>query len=193
MEKYVFLDRDGVINVEKNLLHKKEDLELIPKSAEAISLLNKNNIKVIVVTNQPAIARGLCTEEELKDINEHLNNLLKNKNARIDGFYYCPHHPTAGSNPFYTKQCDCRKPKPGLIFQAKKDFNIKDISQFFMIGDKMSDIHAGLQAGCKTILVKTGYGGSGGGEEFKDAVPDYEAQDLYDAVINIILKNETLH
>ena len=188
--KFVFLDRDGVINIEKELLHKKSDVEIIPGSAEAIKILNDNNHKVIVITNQPVIARGLCTLEELSEIHEYIKTLLAKKGAKLDKIYFCPHHPKAGNNSEYTKDCDCRKPKPGMIFQAQNDFNIKDLSKCYMIGDKIGDIKTGHLAGCKTILVETGYGGK---EGFKDAVPDYKAKDLYGAVINIILKNEAIH
>jgi len=190
MEKVVFLDRDGVINNEKDLIHKKEDMELLPQSAEAIHLLNKNKYKVILITNQPVIARGLCTLKELADIHNHLLHLLEKESAKIDKIYFCPHHPKLGNNPEYTIECECRKPRPGLIFQAKKDFNIKNLSECYMIGDKISDIKAGYLAGCKTILVKTGYGEEDG---FKDATPNHEAKNLYEAVTNIILKNETLN
>lgn len=190
MEKVIFLDRDGVISVEKDLLHKKEDIELLPRTAKAIQLLNKNNYTVIVVTNQPVVARGLCTLENVREIHEHLKNVLREENARIDEIYFCPHHPKAGNNPEYTKECECRKPKPGMILQAQKDLKIKSLSECFMVGDKISDIKAGFLAGCKTILVKTGYGGDDG---FKDATPDHEAKDLYEAVTQIILKNEALY
>lgn len=186
MNKAVFLDRDGVINAEVNFLHKKEDLKLIPKSAEAIKLLNENNYKVIVITNQPQVAHGLCTENQIKEINEYMRSLLlRNCGAKLDGIYYCPHHPTSGDNIKYTKKCECRKPKPGMILQAKKDFGISDLSTCFFVGDKTGDVKSGKNAGCRTILVKTGYGGKNG---WKDVVPDYESEDLYNAVKRIILK-----
>lgn len=184
--KFVFLDRDGVISIEKDLLHKKSDIEIIPNSAEAIKILNDNGYKVIVITNQPVIARGLCTLEELENIHKYMENLLARKEAKLDKIYFCPHHPKAGNNPEYTKDCDCRKPKPGMIFQAQRDFNIKNLSDCFMIGDKMSDIHAGRAAGCKTILVNTGYGGKGG-ENLEDVKASFYSSDLYDAVTKIII------
>ena len=189
-EKYVFLDRDGVINIEKDLLHKKEDLELIPGSAEAIKLLNKNDYRVIVITNQPVVAGGLCTFDEAKEINSHMEGILAKEGAKINRVYFCPHHPTKGNNPEYTRECECRKPKPGMILNAQRDFNIKNLSLCYVVGDKTSDIKAGKLAGCKTILVKTGYAGDDG---FNDAIPDCEAKDLYDAVLNIILKNEAFN
>lgn len=185
--KYIFLDRDGVINVEKENLHKRSELEIIPGSAEAIKILNENNYKVIIITNQPIIARGLCTLEDLQNIHNFMKNLLAKRKAKIDRIYFCPHHPKIGDNPLYTKDCECRKPKAGMIIQAQKDFNIKDLSKFYMIGDKMSDIYAGKTAGCKTILVETGYGGKGN-ENLKDIEASFYASDLYEAVNHIILK-----
>lgn len=183
--KFIFLDRDGVITIEREHLHKKSDVEIIPRSAEAIKILNDNNYRVIVITNQPVIARGLCTLQELAEINEHMSSLLAKKGAKLDKIYFCPHHPKAGNNPEYTKDCDCRKPKPGMILEAQKDFKIQDLSKFYMIGDKMSDIYAGKAAGCKTILVKTGYGGKGG-ENLKDIDPTFYADDLYSSVLKIL-------
>ena len=184
MNKIVFLDRDGVICEEKNLLYKKEDLELIPRSAEAIKLLNENGYKVVVVTNQPVVARGLCTEEELLKINSYLDELLAKEGAHIDRTYYCPHHPIKGDNPKYTRDCECRKPKPGMLFSAMKDFGLESLAESYIVGDTIGDIRAGDLAGCKTILVRTGHGGKG---EFSDAIPVFTENDLYDAVINIIL------
>lgn len=187
LNKFIFLDRDGVINIEKKHLHKKSDMEIIPRSAEAIKILNDNDYKVIIITNQPVIARGLCTLEELEDIHKHMKNLMAKKGAKLDKIYFCPHHPKEGDNPIYTKECECRKPKAGMILKAQKDFNIGDLSECFMIGDKMSDIYAGQTAGCKTILVETGYGGCEN-ENLKDIEASFRALDLYEAVIKIILK-----
>jgi D,D-heptose 1,7-bisphosphate phosphatase len=185
MNKAVFLDRDGVINEEVNFLSRKEDMKLISRSAEAIKLLNDAEYKVIVITNQPQVAIGMCNEEDINDIHEHMIKLLAEKDAQIDKVYYCPHHPTRGTNPKYTRGCICRKPNPGMILQAKKDLKIQNLEEGYIVGDKISDIKAGKLVGCQTILVKTGYGGKDG---WKDAVPDYESEDLYDAVKRIILK-----
>lgn len=181
MKKFIFLDRDGVICEDIDLLHKKEQIKLIHRAAEAIKLLNENNYSVIIITNQPVIARGLCTLEQLNDIHKHMINLLAEQGAHIDSIYFCPHHPAKGNNPVYTRECDCRKPKPGLILQAQRDFNILTLSEYYMIGDSISDIRAGRDSGCKTILVGSKI------EPFKDAVPDFKAKDLYEAVANIIL------
>ncbi len=186
MAKAVFLDRDGVVCKEKNYLHKKEEIELLPQVAEAIQLLNQSQYKVIIVSNQTVVARGLCTLEELEGINAHLEALLKQKGASIDRTYYCPHHPSKGSVLEYVTICECRKPKPGMLYQAQKDFNLS-LSESFMIGDKTSDIKAGELAGCTTILVETGYGGADG---VLEVTPRFKEKDLYAAVTSIILKNE---
>ena len=185
MAKFIFLDRDGVICEEREFLHKKEDLKLIEGSAGAIRLLNEENFKVIIITNQSVIAIGLCNEQEVIEIDLCLKELLEKEGAIIEKTYYCPHHPIIGDNLKYTRECYCRKPLPGMILQAKKDFDIEDISEAYMIGDKIGDILAGKRAGCKTILVKTGYGGK---EGFSDATPDYVAKNLNEAVEKIILK-----
>ncbi len=187
--KYIFLDRDGVINEEIGFLHKKEQLKLIQNSAKAIALLNKEGYKVIVITNQPAVARGLCTEETVEEIHKELQQLLKKENAYIDHFYYCPHHPTEGQNPFFTKNCYCRKPKTGMIQKAKQDLNIEDLSSSYLIGDRISDIKTGSLMGCKTILVSTGYGQK---DSWNDASADYYAKDLYHAVKDFVLQEKKL-
>ncbi|HIH14787.1 MAG: hypothetical protein QT08_C0009G0031 [archaeon GW2011_AR17] len=186
--KYIFLDRDGVINDELHFLTKKEQIKMIPKSAEAIALLNKAGYKVIVITNQPVIARGMCTEESLKEIHKEIQSILEKENAYIESFYYCPHHPTEGNSSF-TKECECRKPHPGMILKAKEDFHLDNLNECYMVGDKISDIKAGNSAGCKTILVETGDGKI---DKWNDAVPAYYARDLYEAVTKFILNEKKL-
>ncbi len=156
MSKAVFLDRDGTIIKEVNFLKKIEQIELIKGSAPAISLLNKAGLKVIVVTNQSGVARGYFTEEFVKESHREIDNRLKKQGAMVDTWLYCPHHPTEGNIP-YKKECNCRKPKPGLLLRAKDKFDI-DLSQSFIIGDSLRDLEAGWNAGLKTILVLTGYG-----------------------------------
>ena len=193
-KKAVFIDRDGVICVDKDLTYRKEEIELIPRAAEAIKLLNDNDYFAIVITNQPVVARGLCSIAELKDINKNLESLLfKHAGARLDRIYYCPHHPNPkgkiganGINRDYVKECECRKPKPGMILQAGRDFGL-DLSNSFMIGDKLGDIESGVRAGCKTVLVKTGYGGKGGEEPVYMCTPTFESENLYTAVEYIIM------
>ena len=157
-QKVIFLDRDGVINKHIGFLRKSVEFELVPGVTEAIKLINKSGYLAIVVTNQPVIARGECTWEELQCIHDKMETELGKDGAFLDGIYICPHHKDKGfegERPEYKYDCDCRKPKPGLLFQATKDFNI-DLSQSYMIGDSISDIDAGKNAGCKqSILIET--------------------------------------
>lgn len=157
----VFLDRDGVLNKEINLLTKPEQLKILPGVAEAIKLLNDNDIKTIVVTNQPVIARGLATEETLAEIHEKLAELiLKESGGKIDAIYYCPHHPETQHGEGITelrRGCDCRKPKAGMLLKAKDEHNI-DLAEAVMIGDSWRDIEAGRNAGLRTIFIDSGAG-----------------------------------
>jgi D-glycero-D-manno-heptose 1,7-bisphosphate phosphatase len=157
--KAVFLDRDGVIN---ELLYHQEagvidspftvaQFKLLLQVGEAIRLLNKNGVKVLVVSNQPGIAKNHFTETVLAEMDRKMKEELASYQASLDGIYYCPHHPEA-VNPEYLRVCECRKPKPGLILRAAADFHI-DLQNSYMIGDNLSDIKAGIAAGCKTILL----------------------------------------
>lgn len=184
-KKTVFLDRDGTINVEKNYLYRLEDFEFIPKAPEAIAMLNKCGYQVIVVSNQAGVARGYYTEDDVKKLHKYINLRLKEYNAHIDAFYYCPHHPEAGIGK-YKKNCHCRKPETGLFEMACNDFPI-DVENSWMIGDNISDIKAGIRFNLKTILVRTGYGLNLEKQGF--AMYQYIADDLYDAASNIICKN----
>ena len=190
MNKAVFLDRDGVITQEPPYYaHRIEQLELIPKSAEAIKLLNESGFKVIVVSNQAGVARGYYQEKDIDTYNSAMEKKLEEENAYIDAIYYCPHYPEAIIKK-YRVDCDCRKPKPGMLKQAEKDLNI-NLKRSFLIGDKISDIEAGYRAGCKTILVLTG---QGNGELKKisemDIKPNYISKDLYMA-IQIVNRNNS--
>ncbi len=156
-QKAIFLDRDGTINKSNGFITKPEQFELLPGVAEAIKQINKSGYLAIVITNQPVIARGDCTFEELALIHEKMETELGKDGAFIDGLYFCPHHTDKGfegERPEYKFNCNCRKPKTGLFGQAAKDFNI-DLSQSFMIGDSQNDIEAGQNAGCKNnYLIK---------------------------------------
>jgi len=152
----VFLDRDGTINREVDYLSQPEQLELLPGAAQAIALLNQAQIPVVVVTNQAGVARGFFTLEQVHAVHHRLDELLAADDAHIDHYYICPHHPTPGIA-LLPVECDCRKPKPGLLLQAARELNL-DLSGSVMIGDKLVDIEAGRAAGCATILVRTGYG-----------------------------------
>lgn len=149
----VFLDRDGTLNIDKGYVHRIEDWEWIPGAIDAIAALKKTGFLVIVVTNQAGIARGYYDEADMNSLHATINMELQKHGAPIDGFYYCPHHPEFGE----VRECECRKPMPGLIEQARQDFAI-DLGRSWLVGDKVSDIQAGLVAGVKSILVLTGYG-----------------------------------
>lgn len=154
-QKAIFLDRDGTINKYVGFLRKIDEFELIPGVEEAIKKINESGYLAIVVTNQPVIARGEVTIEELNEIHKKLETELGYKGAYIDGLYYCPHHPHKGYEgeiPELKIDCECRKPKPGMLLKAAEDFNI-DLSQSWMIGDGENDVKAGKAAGCKTALI----------------------------------------
>lgn len=174
--KYIFLDRDGVINEDDGYTYRIEDFKLLPRVIDAFLLLKNNNYKVIIITNQGGIGKGLYTEEQMNNCHEYLKELLQKENADIlEKIYFCPHHPARN------QLCSCRKPLPGMLLQAKKDFNIEKLSEYFFIGDKDTDIEAGKAAECKTILIKGIY-------QAGASNPNYTAEDLYDAIERIILK-----
>ncbi len=154
--KAVFLDRDGVINVEKGYLHRVEDFELLPEVPQALRLLKEAGFLLIVVTNQSGVARGYYSLEAVHEIHRHLQDELKPYGAAIDAFYVCPHHPDHESED-HPSECSCRKPLPGMIVQAVSDFYIDPVRSY-LVGDKLSDIEAGRAAGCRCFLVRTGYG-----------------------------------
>ena len=156
LNRAVFLDRDGTINVEKHYLHKIEDFEFIPGAPEAIKKLKDAGFLVIVVSNQAGVARGFFDEQAVETLHRHLQSELAALGTAIDAFYFCPHHPEEGVGR-YRIACDCRKGEPGMLLQAAREHNI-DLHASFMIGDKLADIEAGERAGCQSILVLTGYG-----------------------------------
>ncbi|WP_243371997.1 D-glycero-beta-D-manno-heptose 1,7-bisphosphate 7-phosphatase [Geotalea sp. SG265] len=157
-KRAVFLDRDGTINVEKEYLYRIHDCRLIPNAAEAVRLLNDAGFLVVVVTNQSGIGRGYYDELQLEALHRHMEQELTRAGARIDAWYFCPHHPDHGTGD-YRRECACRKPLPGMLLQAAADLSI-DLAASFMIGDKMADVEAGRAAGCRSLLVRTGYGSS---------------------------------
>lgn len=180
-QKVIFLDRDGVINKEVDLLYKPEQFKLISGVEEAIKQLNNSDYLVVIATNQPVVARGLCTEEDIREIHKKLETLLGRQGAYIDRIYYCPHHPDKGypeENKKYKIKCNCRKPEIDMLLQAEKDLNISK-KDSFMIGDTTTDIQTGKNYGIRTILVKTGYKGL---DKKFSVKPDYIFQDLKEAV-----------
>ena len=180
-QKAIFLDRDGTINKYVGFLKNDKDFELIPGVSSAVKSFNDNGYLVIVITNQPVIARGEVTIEELNNIHNKMETLLGKDGAYVDAIYYCPHHPHKGYEGEITElkiECECRKPKPGLILKAAKDFNI-DIASSWMIGDSENDILAGKNAGCKTALISS---------ELKNYGQDKTVKSLND-FINILYKD----
>jgi len=178
MEKAIFLDRDGVIIEDAGYVGEIERVKFIPGTGKAIRLLNDNDFKVIIITNQAGVARGYFSEEAVEEINTYVQGMLAKEGALIDKIYYCPHH-KEGVIEEYRKDCYFRKPSPGMIEEAVRDFHI-DLRRSFLIGDKSNDIEAGRRAGCKTILlnVKNTEDNTGGTE----VVSDHTAPDLYEAV-----------
>jgi D,D-heptose 1,7-bisphosphate phosphatase len=154
LHRAVFLDRDGTLNYDPGYLGNPNDLKLFSDTGDVLATLkNTHHFKLIVISNQSGVARGLITEEDVVYVNNELNRRLLEFNVQIDAFYYCPFHPNFNSE----KDCICRKPSPKMILDSAKDFSI-DLSKSYFIGDSASDIQAGVAADLKTILVKTGYG-----------------------------------
>ena len=146
----VFLDRDGVVNTDIGYLWRREDLSWVPGAPEAIRLFNERGWPVVVITNQSGVARGYYREEDVQSLHQWMNAELKKMGARIDAFYFCPHHPK-GALTEYTRECDCRKPQPGMILQAMSDWQA-DPATSFLIGDKESDVAAAAAAGIQGYL-----------------------------------------
>jgi D,D-heptose 1,7-bisphosphate phosphatase len=181
-QKAVFLDRDGTINIYKGFLRRLDDFELIPGVSEAIKRINASGYLAIVVTNQPVIARGEVTWDELEKIHNKMETELGKDGAYLDGIYFCPHHPHKGYEgeiPELKVECNCRKPKPGMLLKAAEDFNI-DLGQSFIIGDGENDVKAGLAAGCKTILI------NGAGTDSKN--DDFGQMDMLNSVAEFVEK-----
>lgn len=154
-QKAVFLDRDGTVNIYKGFIRHAEDFELIPGVAKAIKKVNESGYLAIIVTNQPVIARGECSFEELERIHQKMETLLGQEGAYIDDIFCCPHHPNkgyAGERIEYKIDCDCRKPKPGLLYQAAQKYNI-DLEKSYMVGDDERDMEAGRRAGCRLCKI----------------------------------------
>ncbi len=177
--KAVFLDRDGTINREVNYLSSINDFKFLPRTIDALKLLSSTGYKIIIITNQSGIARGYFDKKKLIGIHKKMCDDLVAKGVRIDGIYYCPHHPD--------ENCGCRKPGIDMLKRAEKDFCL-NLQQSYMIGDTTTDIKTGMNAGCKTILVRTGYAGEDGRYTVK---PDHTASDLFEAVKIIVRENET--
>jgi D-glycero-D-manno-heptose 1,7-bisphosphate phosphatase len=151
-----FIDRDGVINEERNYVHRIEDFVLLPGVAQGLALLRDAGYRLIVVTNQAGIARGYYDKSAMDRLHDHLREQLALQGVALDAIYFCPHHPS-GSVKELAFECDCRKPAPGMLLQAAKDFEL-DMSASVLIGDKLSDVQAGKRAGVgRVVIVESGH------------------------------------
>ncbi len=172
----VFLDRDGTINEEVGYLSRLDELKLIAGTPEAIRLINEAGMKVVVITNQSGVARGYFSEDFVETVHRRINEILREQGARIDRFYFCPHHPVYGNGP-YKIACSCRKPESGLFLRASEELDI-NLSRSYVVGDMLKDIDAGKRVGARGVLVRTGYGQN----ISQTDKPVYIAEDVLDAV-----------
>ena len=189
MDKYpaIFLDRDGTINEEMGYINHIDRFKIFPFVAESIKIFSNNGFKTFVVTNQSGLARGYFTEELLEDVHKKLIDYLLENGTKLDGVYFCPHHPTEGIGK-YRKNCNCRKPKTGLIEKAVKEHDI-DLKNSFMIGDRYKDMKFAKNLNLKSGLVLTGYG-KGEYENQRQTwsfMPDLIANDLKEMAQKITL------
>ena len=186
----IIMDRDGTVCDEVGYVNHVDRVRLLPGSAEAIRRANAAGFQTVVVTNQAGVARGYFTETLVQDAHDRLRELLAEEGARLDGIYYCPHHPEVGDVP-YRQACACRKPRPGMLHRARDEMGIA-LSGSYMVGDSVRDVEAGHRAGATTILVLTGYGR--GEWEYQSHAwrvkPDHVANDLLDAVSWILAREE---
>jgi D-glycero-D-manno-heptose 1,7-bisphosphate phosphatase len=156
MNRAIFIDRDGTLNEEVGFIDRPAQLRLFPFAAEAVRLINAAGWRAVLVTNQSGVARGYFSEARLAELHAHLAAGLANEGARLDAIYYCPHHPSEGEPP-YRRDCECRKPKPGLLHRAARELGL-DLAQCFVIGDRYRDVEMAQRAGASGVLVLTGYG-----------------------------------
>ncbi len=186
--KAVFLDRDGTIIEEKEFIKSPKGVSFIPGVFKSLKTLKELGFKLVVVSNQSGVARGILTKEMVKNVNKFVKAKFTLNKIILDEFYYCPHHPRIG-NSSYTKICNCRKPKSGMVARAQKKFNL-DLKKSFVIGDRISDVLLGKNIKAKSILVLTGYG-KHELQNLKKAKlnqPDFIARDIREATNWIIKK-----
>ena len=185
-QRAVFLDRDGTLIEDVGYLDSPDKIKPIPEALEAVKFFNKAKYKTIIVSNQSGVARGYFSEDTAKLINNRVTKLFSDQGAIIDAVYYCPHHPRYGDQE-YKKDCECRKPKPGMILKAVKEYNI-DLSNSIMIGDKYTDIKTGKNLRLFSILVLTGYGRQEHQKIIADNIKpgaDLVTEHIYDAALYI--------
>jgi D-glycero-D-manno-heptose 1,7-bisphosphate phosphatase len=175
----VFLDRDGTLIEEVDYLERVEQVALYSWSIDGVRLLNRAGIRVFVVTNQAGVARGYFTESVVADVHRHIDSLLASGGARIDAYYYCPHHPE-GAVETYRRSCDCRKPGRGLVDRAAREFGI-DPSRSFVVGDRWLDIQLARAVGARAVLVRTGFGSIAERQQPSDVTADAITDNLVDA------------
>jgi D-glycero-D-manno-heptose 1,7-bisphosphate phosphatase len=175
----VFLDRDGTLIEEVDYLERVEQVALYSWSIDGVRLLNRAGIRVFVVTNQAGVARGYFTESVVADVHRHIDSLLASGGARIDAYYYCPHHPE-GAVEAYRRSCECRKPGRGLVDRAAREFGI-DPSRSFVVGDRWLDIQLARAVGARAVLVRTGFGSTAERQQPSDVTTDAIADNLVDA------------
>jgi D-glycero-D-manno-heptose 1,7-bisphosphate phosphatase len=173
-QRAVFIDRDGTLIEEAGYLNRLDRLTFFPFTVDAVRQLNRGGFTVLVITNQSGIARGIVSEDFVAAAHRYISERLEAGGAHADGFYYCPHHPD-GIVEALRVACDCRKPKPGLLRRAAEDLDL-DLSRSFTIGDRWQDVEAGLAAGTRNVLVRTGYGRS----EEQDKPPIQSADAIVD-------------
>ena len=176
----VFLDRDGTLNEDIGFMDRMEALSLFSWTADAIRLLNRAGYCTVVTTNQSAVARGLIDEEFLRVVHQEIDRRLARGDARIDRYFYCPHHPEAPLEA-YRRVCECRKPRPGMILAAARELGL-DLTRSVMVGDRRLDVASGHAAGVRAVLVRTGLGAA----EEEDLVEDPGAQP--DAILNNLME-----
>ncbi len=190
-QRCIFLDRDGTINKYVGLVKKPEQIALYPGVGEALRLINTSGFLSIVVTNQPVVARGMCSEDDVRTINARLETLLGEEDAFFDDIVFCPHHPDKGypeENRDYKIKCECRKPAIGMIRKMQKKYNI-DLSNSYMVGDTTVDIQTGINAGLHTILLRTGKAGN---DRKYNVKADFETDTLFEAIKLILQKEEMI-
>lgn len=186
----VFLDRDGTLIQEVGGLTSPDQLELLPGAGVAVHELNHRGIRAVMVSNQPVVAKGFCTDADVEVTHRKLQTLLGREHAFLDRLYYCPHHPEkgfAGEQPELKIDCECRKPKPGMIFQAARDLNL-DLKTSWLVGDTTVDIETARNAGLKSVLLRTGHGGR---DQKYSIQPTLTAENVLDAVQQILSRTET--
>jgi D-glycero-D-manno-heptose 1,7-bisphosphate phosphatase len=184
MTRAVFVDRDGTLIEEAGYLDRLERMVFFPFSVDAVRVLNRAGFKVVVITNQAGIARGIVRESFVAEAHRHISQHLEAGGAKIDAFYYCPHYPD-GVLEQYRRDCDCRKPQPGLLRRAGKEMTL-DLARSFVVGDRWHDLAAGHAVGARAVLVRTGLGRKDEIDPHPGTVPDTIVDNLMDAAAWIL-------